>query len=119
MTRHDDLLYLRHMIEAAQKARLFVRGKTREDYDRDEVLRIALVHLVQTVGEAARNVSQTTQADNPNVPWKQVMGIRHRIVHNYADIDEDIIRKTVIDDLPPLISALDHLLPSEGQNDVP
>lgn len=113
MTQHNDLLYLRHMFEAAQKAQLFLKDKTRQDYDGDEVLRIALIHLVQTIGEAARNVSPIMQARYPGVPWKQIMGIRHRIVHNYAEVDEDVIWKTITHDLPPLTRALERILPSD------
>lgn len=113
MTQHDDSLYLLHMVESAQKAVKFVQGKTRVEYDRDEMLRLALLHLIQTVGEAARNVSKSFQDDHPQIPWKAVMGIRHRIVHNYADVDEDVIWQTVTGDLPPLIESLAKLMPPE------
>ncbi len=109
MTQHDDSLYLLHMVESAQKAVKFVQGKTRVEYDRDEMLRLALLHLIQTVGEAARNVSKSFQDDHPQIPWKAVMGIRHRIVHNYADV----IWQTVTGDLPPLIESLAKLMPPE------
>lgn len=114
MTQHDDSLYLTHMLESAQKALLFVKDKTRADYDADEVLRLALVHLIQTIGEAARNISKTFQDEHPEIAWKPIMGIRHRIVHNYADVDDQVIWKTLTDDLPPLIQQLEKLIAPEG-----
>ena len=113
MTLHNDDLYLLHMLESAQKALAFVQGKSRTEYERDEVLRFALLHLIQTVGEAARNISDEFQHQHPEIAWKPIMGIRHRIVHNYADIDEEVIWKTVTDDLPALVKVLEQLVPPQ------
>lgn len=110
MTQHNDGLYLLHMFESSQKALAFTQGKTRVDYDQDEVLQLALLHLIQTVGEAARNISEDYQKQHPEIAWKAIMGIRHRIVHNYADIDDEVIWKTVTDDLPALLNALEKLI---------
>ncbi len=111
MTQHNDDLYLLHMFESAQKALVFVQGKSRSHYDQDEVLQLALLHLIQTVGEAARNISEEYQQHHPEIAWKPIMGIRHRIVHNYADIDDEVIWKTVTDDLPVLVKILERLVP--------
>ncbi len=51
MTQHDDRLYLTQMLESAQKAQRFIGDKSRTDYEQDEVLRIALAHLIQVIGE--------------------------------------------------------------------
>lgn len=110
MTQHDDTLYLRQMLESAQKAQTFLQGKTRSDFDDDEVLRLALAHLLQVIGEAARRVSPEKQALLASIPWKAVMGMRHRIVHNYADLDENVVWQTLIEDLPPLAEALNTAL---------
>jgi uncharacterized protein with HEPN domain len=53
---NDDSVYLRHMLDLCLKIESLVRDKTRDEFDKDEVLAFALTHLVQTVGEAARRV---------------------------------------------------------------
>ncbi len=53
----DELVYVGHMLDKAHEALSLVRGKTRKDYDRDSALRLALTHLIQVIGEAARRVS--------------------------------------------------------------
>jgi uncharacterized protein with HEPN domain len=53
----DELVYVGHMLDKAHEALSLVRGKTRQDYDRDTALRLALTHLIQVIGEAARRVS--------------------------------------------------------------
>lgn len=110
----DDPVYSGHMLERAEKASALVNDKDRAAYDEDEVLRLALTHLVQTVGEAARHVSRGFCDDHPRIPWRAVVGMRHRVVHDYMNVDEDILWDTVTNELPALIDELEKMLPSEG-----
>jgi len=66
----DDLVYVGHMMDTAEKAVRKVVGVDRAAYDADENLRLALAHLVQTIGEAARRVSDDFQSAHPGVPWR-------------------------------------------------
>ncbi len=109
----DDLVYVGHMLERAEKAFTLTSDKDRAAYDEDEVLRLALTHLVQTVGEAARHVSQEFRKDHPQIPWRAVVGMRHKVVHDYMSVDEDILWDTVTNELPPLIEELEKALPPE------
>jgi uncharacterized protein with HEPN domain len=68
---------------------------------------------VQTIGEAASRVSARTVEAPPEVPWKQVRGIRHRIVHDYMDVEYDVIWEVAVRDLPGLIAQLEEIVPPE------
>lgn len=103
----DDLVFVKHMLDMAGQARQLVEGKTRADYDRDLALKLALSHLVQTIGEAARRTSPAMQATHPEIPWRNIVGIRHKVVHDYFYVDYDIIWDVVYSDLPDLIAKLD------------
>jgi len=105
--QHDDGAYLRHMLDMSRKARALADGRSAEQFQRDEVLRLALLHLLQIVGEAANQVSQQFRMANPEIPWDEIVGMRHRVVHDYMGIDEEIVWKTVEDDLPALIRILE------------
>jgi uncharacterized protein with HEPN domain len=70
----------------------------------------ALSYVVQIVGEAATRVSESARAMLPGTPWRQIVGIRHHLVHGYEDIDAAILVGTVRQDLPPLIASLRGLL---------
>jgi uncharacterized protein with HEPN domain len=72
----------------------------------DEKTFFPLSYVVQIIGEAAGRVSAAGRALLPGIPWNQVVGIRHHLVHGYEDIDADILVKTVQRDLPPLIASL-------------
>jgi uncharacterized protein with HEPN domain len=63
--------------------------------------------LLQIVGEAASQVSAEFRSANPEIPWDEIVGMRHRVVHDYLGIDEEIVWKTVGDDLPALIRILE------------
>jgi uncharacterized protein with HEPN domain len=94
------------MIEAARKAIAFADGKTRTDLDDDEMLRFALVKLVEIVGEAAKQVTTETRAEYPSVAWAEAARMRDRLVHHYFDINLDVLLSTVREDLPAILRSL-------------
>ncbi|TWT45450.1 hypothetical protein RAS1_18750 [Phycisphaerae bacterium RAS1] len=105
--QHDDNVYIGHMLETARKAVDRVAGKSRALYDAEEDLRIVLAHWVQIIGEAASKVSEVTRLRYPAIPWRRIVGMRHRIVHDYMNIDADILWQVVTESLPELIVLLD------------
>jgi uncharacterized protein with HEPN domain len=110
MTQKDDRVYVQHMIDNSNKAINFVKGISREDFDGDEKLRLALTHLLQIIGEAARRISPEFRAEYPQIPWKEIVGMRSKVVHDYLNIDEDIVWKTIKSDLILLVSQLETIL---------
>ncbi len=106
-----DRVRLQHMLDAARTARRFVEDRTRADLESDEMLSLAIVRLLQIVGEAASHVSEPVQASLPGIPWRQPSGARNRLVHGYFDVDLEIVWTILQDDLPPLIAQLEQTLP--------
>ena len=94
------------MAEAAEKALDFAEGRTREDLDSDEMLRFALVKLVEIVGEAAKQVTSEAREKHPAVAWAEAARMRDRLVHHYFDINLDVLWSTVAEDLPALLRSL-------------
>jgi uncharacterized protein with HEPN domain len=105
--RKEDKVRLRHMLDAAREAVGFAHGKSRADLDGDRMLVLSLVKDIEIVGEAAYQVSQVTRDDLRDIPWVDVVGMRHRLVHAYFDLNLDILWQTVQHDLPTLITALE------------
>ena len=90
-------------------------GKTRGDLDVDLKLNLALVRLLEIVGEAARAERLLTNACNIHkYPWNQIVGLRNRLIHGYDSVDFDILWQIVHYDLPALIVALEQIVPSES-----
>ena len=108
----EDVVRIRHMIEAAESALAFAQGRARADLDTDKMLQFALVQAVQIVGEAASKVSAEGRAELPDVPWAVITGMRNRLVHAYFEINQDILWTTVQQALPDLLAQLkSHPLP--------
>lgn len=109
MSKTDEVR-LRHMLDAARKAIAFTQNRIRTDLDNDEILALAVVRLIEFLGEATKNVSQTTKDRFPEIPWRQIAGTRDRLSHAYFDVNLDIIWDIVTSNLPPLIEQLEPFL---------
>ena len=109
-TSENDRLRLQHMLDAAKNAGVFTEGKSRHDLENDLQLQFALARAVEIVCEAACNVTDDFQAANPQIAWEQIMGMRQWLVHACFKIDLDVLWKTTVEDLPPLIVQLETIL---------
>ena len=105
-----DPVYVGHMLDMARKAVAKTAGLTHDSYEGDDNLRLALTHLVQVIGEAGRLVSREFCDEHPEIPWQEIVGMRHKVVHDYLGVDEDIVWQVVTEDLPPLIASLEKIL---------
>jgi len=119
MSRRDDAVRLQDMLDAAQAALRVLGARSAKELEADEVLSLAVPHAVEIVGEAASRVSPSFCAGHPEIPWSEVTGMRHRIVHDYFAVDYQRLWDTVHNDLPPLIAQLRRILedsdPGRGQ----
>lgn len=107
MSLHDDRTSLEHMRQFAAEAIALVATKTRPDLDHDRVLTLALVQLLQMLGEASRRVSATRRDQLSTIPWPQIAALRNRLIHGYDTINLDIVWQILMTDLPNLVSQLD------------
>jgi uncharacterized protein with HEPN domain len=113
MLSQRDRVRLGHMLEHSREAITLTRGKTRADLDSDRVLSLALVRLLEIVGEAAGRVSDETRAHEPEIPWPQIIGLCNRLIHRYDAVDYDILWQIITDDLPALVAMLETALSSK------
>ncbi len=95
------------MLDASQKAIEFSRGRSRADLDDDDMLAYSLARAVEIVGEATSRVSRETQEELYSIPWADIIGMRHRIVHDYYSINLDVLWETAVADIPELIALLE------------
>ena len=113
MTQHDDIVRLQHMLEHAREAVGMIQSKDRANLQRDRMLELSLIRLIEVVGEAAARVTPEGQEKYPSIPWPQVASMRNRLIHGYDQVDLNILWDTIEDDLPPLIVELEKILESE------
>jgi len=107
MTRRNDIIRLRHMLDHAGKASQIVGCCSHDELLKDQIKCWALVRLLEIVGEAAARVSDEFQSKYPNIPWSRIVGLRNRLIHGYDAVDMDILWKVLTEDMPKLIEALE------------
>jgi len=108
--QHEDRIRIVHMLDACHAVLRFAHGKNRHDLGAQEMLQFALVRGIEIIGEAAGRVSESTQQRFPEIPWREAVGIRNRLVHAYFDVDLDVLWKTVQESIPELELQLTLLL---------
>ena len=82
------------MLAAARKVARFAEGMTYAEFERSELHRNAVFKALEIVGEAASRVSAATRDSHSRIPWREIVGLRNRIVHAYFDIDIEVVWKS-------------------------
>jgi len=98
----DDLVYLRHILDAIALVEAYVRGVSWEDFQESQLVQDGVVRQLGVIGEAARRVSRSVQQTHPEIPWSDMVGMRNILIHDYFEVDDKEVWKTVQDDLPTL-----------------
>jgi uncharacterized protein with HEPN domain len=101
------------MLDASREAIAFTEGRKREDLDSDRMLALSLVKSIEIIGEAGSRVTEQGKRETEDIPWAEIIATRNRLIHAYYDIDLDIVWETVREDLPPLVTALEHSIPPD------
>ena len=104
------VIALQQMLEHAREASGLMADKSKVELEDNRLLRLALTRLLEVVGEAANRVPSEDRARHPEIPWVQIIGMRHRLIHGYDVGDFDVLWQTVVEDLPPLIEDLASML---------
>ena len=109
----DDASRLQHIMEAAQKAVRHTKKRKRADLDTDELLGLALIRLLEIIGEAAWGTSESLRNRYPGIAWRQMSNMRNRLIHGYFDVNNDLVWETVTLELPPLIAQIKAIIKKE------
>jgi uncharacterized protein with HEPN domain len=88
------------VLDHAHEAVAMAAGRRRADLDSDRQFNLALVRLLEIIGEAANRVPEVQRACIPEVPWAQVVGLRNRLIHGYNEVDFDILWQTQVNQSP-------------------
>lgn len=87
----------------------YCNGKTFKDFNEDTMLHEACIFNMLQIGELANHLSESFVADNSDVPWKMIIGMRNRLVHDYDGVRLKIVWDTISCDFAPLITKIEKL----------
>ncbi len=105
-----DFIRFQHMLEASQAAVSHLSGKSREELDRNRLLLSGVVRELEILGEAASQISSTIREQFSSLPWKEMIGLRNRLIHAYFEVNNQTIWLVVKESLPPLILQIEQIL---------
>jgi len=105
----DDRERLLDILEAITRINRYA-ASGREAFEKNELIQNWVVSHIQIIGEASYSLSQSVKAKHPEVPWEQIVGMRHVLVHNYFEVDLEIVLNVVLNDLPVLRPKIEAIL---------
>jgi len=112
-----DAALLLDMALAAEDALSFVAGLDERAFLASGLHQSAVIRKLEVIGEAAGRVSKSFCRGHADIPWREMTGLRHRLIHGYGDVRLDIVWRVVTETLPGLIATLRPLIPPEADHD--
>lgn len=103
---NSDELYCEHIRDAIEKIESYVRDVSFTAFEKNLLVQDGVIREFEIIGEAAKHLSDEFQEQHQNIPWRQVMSMRDRLVHEYFNVDTELVWKTIQSDLPALKHAV-------------
>ena len=103
-----DRLFLGHMLDTLDRIGELVARTDKAAFDRDWMIQSALMRELEVLGEAAGRLSPAFVTGHPEIPWREITGIRHKLIHDYFEVDAEVVWRTATENVPavlPLIAA--------------
>ena len=116
---HDDLPYIKHILDAINDIELSIKNLSKEEFKKSRDTKDATVRRIEVIGEAVKNISKWTKNKYPDIEWKKIAGTRDIMIHAYFNVDLDITWDIVKKDLPDLKKKIKIILEEESFKESP
>lgn len=106
----NDTVYLQHIAEAIQRIELYMEGVSYEQFMAAMMIQDAVIRQLEIIGEATKNLSLAVREASPDIPWKDIAGMRDILIHQYFGVDVDAVWDSAIDELPMIKKQIARIL---------
>ncbi len=113
--RKDDTVFLRHILDAINLIGGYLKGKSYEEFKNNRMLQDAVIREIEIIGEATNNLSAEFRNRYPGIPWRQIAGMRDKLIHGYFGVDLDAVWDTATKDIPALREKLLEIMEKDGK----
>jgi uncharacterized protein with HEPN domain len=110
--KKDDSVYLRHILDAVSRIEEYTRGIERRAFIEGHMVQDAVMRQIEIIGEATKKLSKEIRDRHAQIPWKDMAGLRDKLIHGYFGVDLDSVWDTVKKDIPQLRNSLKALIES-------
>lgn len=110
-----DAVFLQHMLAAMERVQELTGKTTENAFKNDWVLQNALMRELEVLGEAAGRVSPEYVKAHPAIPWREITGLRHKLIHHYFEVDLAIVWQTATINVPEVLPILGNVLGQAGE----
>lgn len=106
----DDKAYIQHILESIKKIEDYSKKITKNKFLIESIIQDAIIRQIEIIGEASKLISEKTKVKNPNIPWKDIAGMRDKLIHDYLGVDLEAVWQTVKKDIPVLKKEINKIM---------
>ena len=103
----DDNAYIEHINLCINKINMYIDGITKQEFLKNELIQDAVIRNIEIIGEATKSLSNEYKKKNDNIPWKEMAGMRDKLIHHYMGVDIEVVWETINIDLKELQKMLE------------
>ncbi|MBK6962663.1 MAG: DUF86 domain-containing protein [Bacteroidales bacterium] len=105
----DDIAFIEHILLCIDKIQEYTKNLTAQDFNNSELIQDAVIRNIEIIGEATKKISKDLKSQYLEIPWKEMSGMRDKLIHDYFGVDVDVVWKTVNEDIPFLKSLIENI----------
>jgi len=111
--KKESLIFIEHILENIEDIETFSKGLSRENLETNILKQKAIIRSIEIIGEAVRNLSDSFKKKYPEIPWREIVGTRDKMIHNYFGVDLDIVWGIIKGDIFELKKQIKEILEKE------
>ena len=106
MKKAEFLDYVDDMLDAISKITTFLSGFDFETFSKDDKTQFAVIRALEIIGEASKKIPDKIKTSYSDIPWREIAGMRDKLIHDYFGVDIDVVWKTALEDIPSVSNLL-------------